>query len=186
MKGGRYWSVEVYISPGSAGGLPVRIEEIADRPREGMADFQNRRLARRTDPEMAVSQKEIDAVRFARDRILGGGMDYLHVFDRQFVTTRSALIPADRPAHRQGGFLGKMTGGFEVVCIGGFDDALTQSGTVTQEEEEDAPSRTAAVKPAAQAHLAVFVAGQFAYGDMFEVHERKDSRPCRGLPQECY
>ena len=48
----------------------ARVEEVADRVDDLVADAQDRLLPRRADPEMAPIHQEVDAVLLRRDRVV--------------------------------------------------------------------------------------------------------------------
>ena len=84
------------------------IEEVAGCFDDFCADSQNRRLARRAHPEMAVLHQEFDAVLFQRDRIrivLRNALHHLNARYIQFISAGGALVGANFAFDDYAGFL---------------------------------------------------------------------------------
>ena len=118
------------------------------------ADAQDRRLARRANPEMPVVQQEIDAVLFELNRVGSVVRNALHHFDRgdlNFEPAGRALVGVNASRNDHARFLRQAAQGFERRrLVFQRDDALNRSRAVAKDREEQFPGFAQVVQPAAQ------------------------------------
>ncbi len=119
------------------------------------ADAQDRRLPRRTDPEMAVLHQEFDAVLLGRDGIgllLRHALHDFDVFDIELIAAGGALIGADPAGDDDAGFLGEALVRLQHFRRdGGFGhDALHSACAVAKDGEQQLSAIAHVVEPAAE------------------------------------
>ncbi len=117
------------------------------------ADAQDRGLARRANPEMALVEQKIDAVLFELNRIgigVWNALDDFNAADMNFEAARRALFGVNFSRDDDAGFLRQSFERFE-----GFrlffqrDDALDDAGAVAKNREEEFSRFAQVVEPAA-------------------------------------
>ena len=133
---------------------PRVVEVVADGVDDLVADAEDRLLARRADPQVAVIHQEVDAVLLRRDRIVLRFSDDLEAGDVDLVAAGRARVGAGRAGHRQRRLLRQVIGAAERLFADCRlrHDALDEAGPVAQRQEVNLAARPAVVQPAAERH----------------------------------
>jgi hypothetical protein len=83
----------------------VVVEEVADGAHDRVAHFEDRVLAARAQPEVAVIHQKLCAVFLRRDRVALDRLQHFRADDINLVSARRAFVCAHRAANRERGFL---------------------------------------------------------------------------------
>jgi len=130
------------------------IQPFGDRAHDLGADAQDRVLARRADPQVAMVHQEVGPVLLGRDGVFLGLLDHLQSADGQLIAAWSARILADLPEQFHGTLLAQPPRGLELLGADAVlqDDRLDGPRAVPQLEELNLPGRTGIAQPASQTH----------------------------------
>ncbi len=145
---------------------PSLVEEIAGGVDDFGAHAQDRRLALRAQPEVAVLHQEVGAVLFGRDRIgvgLGHALHDLDVRDVEFVAAGGALVGADFAFDDDARFLREALDGVEDFRRDGVlrDYALDDADAVAELGEKELAAFAEVVEPSADGDGLAFVLADF-------------------------
>src|SRR5260370_17814334 len=131
------------------------MEKVAACGLDFAADAQDRMLARGSHPQMAQIEQKRDAVVLRRYGVVGRRTVDLVALDREFTSTRRALVLAHHARHFERRFLREMVRrrerlGTEVRERG---DALADPGAIADQQEMHLPARAPVIEPSLERHL---------------------------------
>ncbi len=138
------------------------VEEIARGFDDFGAQTEDRGLARRADPEMAVLHEEVDAVLLGRDGVgigLGDFLQDLHVGNVEFEAAGGALVGADFAFDDHARFLRQALEGVEGFGRDGVlgDNTLNLTAAVTEDWEQKLSALAQVIQPSANGDRLAFV-----------------------------